>query len=253
MMTHDYAGLLKIFESYLAENKPKGSPASLYDPILYINNLGGKRIRPVMLLMSYNLWFGYLTPALQAALAVEYFHNFTLMHDDIMDEALLRRGQETVHTRFGRNAAILSGDAMLIKSFEYLIDCDNKYRLGSSLAQVMSKISLEICEGQQMDMDFETNPMPSEADYLEMIRKKTACLLGACLRLGSMLAGAPTETCDKLYSCGENLGLAFQIKDDLLDVFGDPDHTGKQQAGDILRGKKNFLYVKTINALNESE
>ena len=248
----DYSALLKTFEVYLVNNRPNGSPDSLYSPVRYINELGGKRIRPVLLLMAYNLWFEDVTPALQAAMAVEYFHNFTLMHDDIMDEAHLRRGKESVHVKYGTNAAILSGDAMLIKSFEYLIDLENKYRLGSSISQVMAKTALEICEGQQMDMDFESGTAISEEEYLEMIRKKTAALIGSCLRIGSMLAGASTEVSDKLYACGEYLGIAFQIKDDLLDTFGDPNLTGKQLGADILRGKKNFSYVRTLNSLSEA-
>jgi len=253
MIQKDYLDLVRIFEKYLSDQTIQGSPDSLYEPVRYINSLGGKRIRPVFLLMTYNLWFDDVSPALQAAMAIEYFHNFTLMHDDIMDEALLRRGQESVHIKYGRNSAILSGDAMLIKSFDYLIDVENKYRLGSSISRTLAKASLEICEGQQMDMDFETRTSPTESEYLEMIRKKTACLIGASMRIGSMLAGATSEVGDKLYSCGENLGLAFQIKDDILDVFGDPELTGKQTGGDILRGKKNFLYVRTYNALSEQE
>ena len=227
MMQKKYADLVQIFEDYLASHQLNGSPATLYEPVRYINSLGGKRIRPVLLLMSYNLWFDDVSPALQAAMAIEYFHNFTLMHDDIMDESELRRGKESVHVRFGKNSAILSGDAMLIKAFDYLIDLENKYRLGTSISQVLAKTSLEICEGQQMDIDFETRTSPSAEEYLEMIRKKTACLLGACMRMGAILAGATSETGDKLYSCGENLGLAFQIK-------------------------KNFLYVQAYNNLPES-
>lgn len=253
MIQKDYLDLVRIFEKYLSDQTIRGNPDSLYEPVRYMNSLGGKRIRPVFLLMTYNLWFDDVSPALQAAMAIEYFHNFTLMHDDIMDEALLRRGQESVHVKYGRNSAILSGDAMLIKSFDYLIDLENKYRLGTSVSRTLANASLEICEGQQMDMDFETRTSPTEGEYLEMIRKKTACLIGASMRIGSMLAGATAEVGDKLYSCGENLGLAFQIKDDILDVFGDSKLTGKQTGGDILRGKKNFLYVRVYNALSEQE
>lgn len=252
MVQKDYSTLLQIFENYLSSHQLNGSPNTLYEPISYINSLGGKRIRPVLLLMSYNLWFDDVSPALQAALAIEYFHNFTLMHDDIMDESEMRRGKPSVHIHYGKNAAILSGDAMLIKAFDYLIDLENNYRLGSSISQVLSKTSLEICEGQQTDMDFETRTSPTEEEYIEMIRKKTACLLGACMRIGAMLAGASKETANKLYAYGENLGLAFQIKDDILDVFGDPELTGKEKGGDILRGKKNFLYVRAYNNLSES-
>ena len=253
MSQHDYPHLVRVLETFLKDHQPDGQPRSLYEPITYINSLGGKRIRPVLLLMAYNLWFDDVAPALPAAQAVEYFHNFSLMHDDIMDEASLRRGQESVHTRFGRNAAILSGDALLIKSFDILIELENKYRLSTSISKIMSKVSLEICEGQQMDMDFEKIIAPSEDAYIEMIRKKTACLLGASMKIGASLAGASEEDADKLYSFGENIGLAFQIQDDILDVFGEESMTGKQQGGDILRGKKNFLYVHLFNSLSEKD
>lgn len=253
MSQHDYPHLVRLLELYLQDHQPGGHPQSLYEPITYINALGGKRIRPVLLLMAYNLWFDDVSPALPAAQAVEYFHNFSLMHDDIMDEAELRRGQESVHTKFGRNAAILSGDALLIKSFDILIDLENRYKLSSSISRVMSKVSLEICEGQQMDMDFEKIMAPTEDEYLEMIRKKTACLVGASLRMGAYLAGSSVDIADKLYAFGENIGLAFQIHDDMLDTFGETSVTGKQQGGDILRGKKNFLYTRSVNALNENE
>jgi geranylgeranyl diphosphate synthase, type II len=253
MIQKDYSTLLQIFENHLSTHQLNGSPNSLYEPIRYINNIGGKRIRPVLVLMAYNLWFDDVSPALPAALAMEYFHNFTLMHDDIMDESEMRRGKPSVHKQYGMNAAILSGDAMLIKAFDYLIDLELTYRLGSSVSLLLAKTSLQICEGQQMDMDFETSASPTEPEYLEMIRKKTACLIGASLRIGSMLAGVPAEVGDKLYSCGENLGLAFQIQDDILDVFGDSRLTGKKTGGDILRGKKNFLYVRVYNSLSEKE
>jgi len=249
MSQHDYATLSGKFEAYLASHQPYGSPDSLYEPIRYINELGGKRIRPVLLLMAYNLWHEDITPALPAALAVEYFHNFSLMHDDIMDEAPLRRGKKTVHTLFGRNSAILSGDAMLIRCFDLLIEAGRHKEIGVDLCSVMCKVSLEICEGQQMDMDFESRPSPTEPEYLEMIRKKTACLLGASLQMGAILAGADHQDEVLLYNFGESMGLGFQIQDDYLDVFGDATLTGKQKGGDILRGKKNFLYVHTFSTL----
>jgi geranylgeranyl diphosphate synthase type II len=249
MSQHDYATLASKFEAYLASHQPYGSPDSLYKPIRYINELGGKRIRPVLLLMAYNLWHDDITPALPAALAVEYFHNFSLMHDDIMDEAPLRRGKKTVHTLYGRNSAILSGDAMLIRCFDLLIEAGRQNEIGVDLCSVMCKVSLEICEGQQMDMDFEARASPTEPEYLEMIRKKTACLLGASLQMGAILAGANQQDEVLLYNFGESMGLGFQIQDDFLDVFGDASLTGKQKGGDILRGKKNFLYVHTFSSL----
>ena len=245
----DYQTLHDTFEAYLAAHQPYGQPDTLYDPIRYINDLGGKRIRPVLLLMAYNLWQDDVTPALPAAMAVEYFHNFSLMHDDIMDEAPLRRGKETVHTKYGRNAAILSGDAMLIRCFELLLQAGERNGVGANLCLLMSKASLEICEGQQMDMDFESLPSPTESEYLEMIRKKTSCLFGVSLQLGALLGGASEAEANALYRFGEKMGLGFQIQDDYLDVFGEAGSTGKQQGGDILRGKKNFLYVHLYNIL----
>lgn len=249
----DFDVLTERFETYLSSHQPYGSPDTLYLPVRYINELGGKRVRPALLLMAYNLWHEEITPALPAALAIEYFHNFSLMHDDIMDEAPLRRGKQTVHTLFGRNSAILSGDAMLIRCFDLLLEAGKQKEIGAELCSVMARTSLEICEGQQMDMDFESLPSPSEPEYLEMIRKKTACLLGTSLRLGAMLAGASHHASDTLYAFGEKLGMGFQVQDDYLDVFGDSKLTGKQQGGDILRGKKNFLYVHTFNRLSPPE
>src|SRR6187401_1728538 len=250
MHRQDYTSLTQTFEDYLSAHQPYGSPDSLYEPVRYINELGGKRIRPVLLLMAYNLWHEDITPALPAAMAVEYFHNFSLMHDDIMDEAPLRRGKETVHHRFGRNAAILSGDAMLIRCYELLLQAGERNSSGAQLCLMMCKASLEICEGQQLDMDFEKLSSPTEAEYLEMIRKKTSCLLGISLQLGAILAGADEVEALALYAFGEKMGLGFQIQDDYLDTFGDEQLTGKQRGGDILRGKKNFLYVHTYNTLS---
>lgn len=249
MSQQDYAALSGIFETYLMSHQPYGSPDSLYSPIRYINEIGGKRIRPALLLMAYNLWHEDVTPALPAALAVEYFHHFSLMHDDIMDEAPLRRGKQTVHQKFGRNAAILSGDAMMIRCFDLLLQSGERLGVGAQLCELMCKVALEICEGQQMDMDFESLPSPTEAEYIEMIRKKTACLLGVSLQLGAVLAGASERDSLLLYQFGEMMGLGFQIQDDYLDTFGESKTTGKQQGGDILRGKKNFLYVRTYNVL----
>ncbi len=253
MSQYDYAALTGKFETYLSSHQPYGSPDTLYEPIRYINEIGGKRIRPVLLLMAYNLWHEDITPALPAALAVEYFHNFSLMHDDIMDEAPLRRGKETVHSLFGRNSAILSGDAMLIRCFDLLIEAGRQRDIGVELCSLMCRISLEICEGQQMDMDFESLASPTESEYLEMIRKKTACLLGACLQMGALMAGAEHGDARTLYHFGEKMGLGFQVQDDYLDVFGDTSLTGKQKGGDILRGKKNFLYVHTCNIVSPPE
>jgi len=253
MNRQDYTSLSRTFEDYLSAHQPYGSPDSLYEPIRYINELGGKRIRPVLLLMAYNLWQEDITPALPAAMAVEYFHNFSLMHDDIMDEAPLRRGKETVHHKYGRNAAILSGDAMLIRCYELLLQAGDRSGSGAELCLLMCKASLEICEGQQMDMDLESLTSPTEAEYLEMIRKKTSCLFGVSLQLGAILGGATEAKSKALYAFGEKMGLGFQIQDDYLDVFGDEALTGKVRGGDILRGKKNFLYVHAYNKLSPPE
>ena len=250
MAQYDYQALAGKFESYLAAHQPYGSPDTLYEPIRYINDLGGKRIRPVLLLMAYNLWHEDITPALPAALAVEYFHNFSLMHDDIMDEAPLRRGKKTVHMLYHRNNAILSGDAMLIRCFDLLLEAGRQQDKGAELCSWMTKVSLEICEGQQMDMDFEKLDSPTEDQYLDMIRRKTAALIGTSLKLGAILGGANHHEALSLNNFGEKIGMAFQVQDDYLDVFGDISLTGKQSGGDILRGKKNFLYVHTCNTLS---
>ncbi|MDQ3017497.1 MAG: polyprenyl synthetase family protein [Bacteroidota bacterium] len=249
-MKQNVQALHKIFEDYLIQQQPHGTPDTLYEPVRYMNDIGGKRIRPLLVLLAYQLWHQDITPSLSAAIAVEYFHNFSLMHDDIMDEAPLRRGHESVYHKFGRNAAILSGDAMLISSFQLLLQAGNLSQSGSELIALLSQTAMQICEGQQLDMDFEIRETITEAEYIEMIRCKTACLIGFSLQVGALLAGACEEESDAIYKYGENLGLAFQIQDDYLDVFGDISLTGKQEGGDILRGKKNFLYVHTLNKLS---
>lgn len=249
MGQHDYQALFILFDHYLRDHPPSGYPDSLYAPMRYINQMGGKRIRPVLLLMGYNLWSDDVIPALPAAMAVEFFHNFSLMHDDIMDEAPLRRGKETVHQFFGRNKAILSGDAMLIMCFQLLLEAGKEKHIADQLMKLMMATSLEICEGQQLDMDFEGRESIDKEEYLEMIRKKTACLLGLSLQLGAILAGASATDAELLYHFGQNMGMAFQIKDDFLDAFGDEKLTGKQSGGDILQGKKNFLYVLTAHEI----
>lgn len=253
MSPQDFKTLAEKFETFLHSRQPSGTPDSLYEPIRYINTIGGKRIRPALLLMACNLWKEDVTSALPAALAVEYFHNFSLMHDDIMDEAPMRRGKPSVHKLFGQNSAILSGDAMLIQCFDLLLEAGEKSGRGAELCSLMCKAALEICGGQQLDMDFEKRDTPSESEYLEMIRCKTSCLLGVSMQIGALLSGADAEEAKKLYDFGEQIGLGFQIQDDYLDVFGDESLTGKQKGGDILRGKKNFLYVTTCRQLPDSE
>ncbi len=250
MRLKDFQFLAEEFSAFLFARQPKGEPDSLYAPVRYINTLGGKHIRPILLLMAYNLWKDDLDKAMPAALAVEYFHNFSLMHDDIMDAAPLRRGNPSVHKVYGENSAILSGDAMLIQCFGLLLESGKEMGSAAHLCEVMCQAALEICEGQQLDMDFEKMDSPNESQYLEMIRKKTACLLGTSMHLGAILAGAEERDAHLLYTFGEKLGLGFQIQDDILDVFGDAILTGKQQGGDILQGKKNFLYVAAYAQLS---
>ncbi len=253
MSPQDFKTLSGIFESFLFSRQPTGSPDTLYKPIRYINTLGGKRIRPALLLMAYNLWKEDVTPALPAALGVEYFHNFSLMHDDIMDEAPIRRGKQSVHMLYGQNGAILSGDAMLIQCFSLLLEAGKAKGRGAELCSLMCHAALQICEGQQSDMDFEKLDSPSETEYLEMIRQKTACLLGLSMEMGALLTGAEDSDAKTLYIFGEKMGLGFQIQDDFLDIFGDEQKTGKQKGGDILRGKKNFLYVTACSKLEGLE
>lgn len=218
------------------------SPENLYQPIKYILSLKGKRIRPQLVVLGAELFgFTAIDTVVPASIAIEYFHNFTLIHDDIMDKAPLRRGQETVHQKWGDDVAILSGDALLIKAYEQLAQCPSSDI--PDLLKVFNKVALEVCEGQQMDMDFENKGIVSEAEYVNMIRLKTSVLLGGALKLGAIIAGAPSTEQDKLYNFGENLGIAFQLQDDILDAFGDPETFGKQVGGDIIVNKKTILHV----------
>ncbi|WP_266369371.1 polyprenyl synthetase family protein [Tellurirhabdus rosea] len=219
-------------------------PAELYDPIRYIMNLGGKRMRPLMTLMAAYLFEDNWQKALRPAVAVEVFHNFTLMHDDIMDQAPLRRGQPTVHEKWNHNIAILSGDVMLVNAYELLLDVETPH-IKRVLAR-FNRTAAEVCEGQQLDMNFETRWDVCEDEYLEMIKLKTSVLLGFALELGGIIAGADEETTHLLYEGGVNIGLGFQLKDDLLDVYGDPAKFGKQVGGDIISNKKTFLLIEAL-------
>lgn len=229
------------------ENIPyENQPASLYAPIGYILALGGKRIRPALVLLAYDMFRNDTEKALDAALGWEIFHNFTLLHDDLMDKADKRRGQLTVHKKWDDNTAILSGDAMLILAYQYIARTPS-----AELKQVLDLFSVtaaEICGGQQYDMEFESRMDVREEEYLEMIRLKTAVMLGACLKTGAVLAGANTEDAQKLYDFGIHIGLAFQLKDDLLDVFGEPEQFGKNIGGDILCNKKTFLLIHALQS-----
>ena len=219
-------------------------PPELYDPIRYIMSLGGKRMRPLLTLMSAYLFTDDWQRAVRPALGVEVFHNFTLMHDDIMDQAPIRRGQPTVHEQWNANIAILSGDVMLVNAYQLFLGVDAD-KLQPVLVR-FSRTAAEVCEGQQMDMNFETRWDVTEAEYIEMIRLKTSVLLGYALELGGLIAGADAETTRHLYEGGVNIGIGFQLKDDLLDVYGDPVKFGKQVGGDIIANKKTFMLIEAL-------
>ena len=234
--------------------KMPDQPPKLYDPIRYILSLGGKRIRPLLALMSYNLFQDEVEDAILPALSIEVFHNFTLVHDDIMDNAPIRRGKDTVHKKWDDNVAILSGDAMLVKAYELLLSTPKQYL--PQLLKSFNTTALEVCEGQQLDMDFEErnlrdNPV-SEAEYMEMIRLKTSVLFGFSMQLGAMLGYDNIMTSKKLYKIGIELGLAFQLQDDLLDLYGG-ENFGKQVGGDILNAKKTYLLVKALEKASEDD
>ncbi|MCF2506576.1 polyprenyl synthetase family protein [Dyadobacter sp. CY107] len=220
-------------------------PIELYEPIRYIMSLGGKRFRPLLTLLAASIYSDNWANAIKPAMAVEVFHNFTLMHDDIMDQAPLRRGKPTVHEKWNANTAILSGDVMLIKAYDLLLDIPaEKLR---RVLERFNKTAAEVCEGQQLDMNFEIRWDVTEEEYLGMIRLKTSVLLGFALELGGIIGGADEESIQLLYSAGENMGIGFQLKDDLLDVYGDPDKFGKQVGGDIISNKKTFLLIEALS------
>ena len=220
-------------------------PASLYDPIRYVLSLGGKRIRPVLMLLSYNLFREQPESIMMQALALETYHNYTLLHDDLMDQADLRRGHQTVHRRWDANTAILSGDSMLVLAYQRMAQCDDRHL--PAVMQLFTETALEIGEGQQYDMDFETRNDVTEDEYIEMIRLKTSVLLACALKMGAILADAPDADARLLYAFGEKVGLAFQLQDDLLDVYGDPKVFGKAIGGDITSNKKTYMLINAVN------
>jgi geranylgeranyl diphosphate synthase type II len=240
-----------LFIDFLTAIPKKKTPPGLYAPIAYIMELGGKRIRPVPTLMATDAYQGKLDQSLPAALAVELFHNFTLIHDDIMDEAPLRRGQQTVHEKWDLNTGILSGDALLVQAYQGLEAYPDE--LHSKLTRLLSQTALEVCEGQQYDIDFEQQKQTTIAAYLEMIRLKTAVLVGCALKMGAYIAGSEEEEAQKIYDFGIALGMAFQIQDDYLDAFGDPKSFGKQLGGDIIENKKTILYHKALHLGTEEQ
>lgn len=239
------------FINHLKEFTVNKEPKNLYQPINYILNLGGKRLRPVLTLMTAEIFGGNVNNAMNAALSVEVFHNFSLVHDDIMDDAPLRRGKATVHEKWDINTGILSGDAMLIMAYQLFENYKPSTFL--ALAKLFSKTALEVCEGQQYDVDFETRSDVTISEYLKMIAYKTAVLVGAAMKMGAIVADASEEDQNAIYDFGRYLGIAFQLQDDYLDAFGNPETFGKQVGGDIIENKKTYLYLKALEFLGTSE
>ena len=237
-----------IFNAFLGDYRLDDQPQTLYQPIKYILSLGGKRLRPILTLMTADMFGAKTEEALNAALCVEVFHNFSLIHDDIMDDAPLRRGKPTVHEKWNLNTGILSGDAMLILSYQLL-----EYYQGDTyknLNSLFTKTALEVCEGQQYDIDFETRNDVTIDEYIEMITYKTSVLVAAAMKMGAIIAEASAKDQELIYEFGKNLGIAFQIQDDYLDAFGDPQTFGKQVGGDIIENKKTYLYLKAFEKEN---
>ena len=241
----------QAFLAYLDSKNWVREPKNLYDPIDYILQLGGKRMRPILTLMAADIFSSDYKKALPAALAVEVFHNFTLIHDDIMDEAPLRRGKKTVHEKWNLNTGILSGDAMLILAYQFFENY--KPPIFHGLAKLFSKTALEVCDGQQLDVDFETRNDVTIEEYIEMIRLKTSVLVAAALKMGAIVSETDSKNANLIYDFGLNLGLAFQLQDDYLDTFGDPETFGKQIAGDIIENKKTYLYLKALQLADNKD
>jgi geranylgeranyl diphosphate synthase type II len=243
-----YQELISVYFTELHLNK---EPKNLYEPIEYILHLGGKRMRPILTLMATEVFDVDCKKALAAATAIEVFHNFSLVHDDIMDDAPLRRGNETVHEKWNINTGILSGDAMLILAYQHFEEYEPK--IFRELAKLFSKTALEVCEGQQYDVDFETRDDVTIPEYLKMIEYKTAVLVGAAMKMGAIVAETSEDNANLIYDFGLNLGIAFQLQDDYLDAFGDPETFGKQVGGDIIENKKTYLYLKAMEFVKADE
>ncbi len=243
--------ILKLVNNYLDNLPYDRKPASLYAPIRYVLSMGGKRIRPVLMLLAYNLFKEDPESILMPACALETYHNYTLLHDDLMDNADVRRGHETVHRRWDANTAILSGDSMLVLAYQRMAQCDTAKM--PEVMRVFTETALEIGEGQQYDMDFEHRNDVTEAEYIEMIRLKTSVLLACAMKIGAILAGASAEDADNLYRFGEKIGLAFQLQDDYLDVYGDPKVFGKAIGGDITSNKKTYMLINAFNRANDEQ
>ncbi len=240
---------LELISCYFAENQESKSPQNLYDPRNYVMSMHGKKFRALYTLMGYGLFDESIAEALPLAYTVELFHNFTLVHDDIMDDADLRRGQQAVHLKYGEPMAILSGDVMLVEVYDRLAQMED----GLSYVRLFNKMAREVCEGQAMDMDFEARADVTIEEYLKMIELKTAVLLGLSLRVGARRAGASEQDQNHLYHFGVYAGIGFQLQDDYLDVYGDPEKFGKKVGGDIIQGKKTYLYLRALSLLGESE
>lgn len=248
---HSFEALASLFSEKFASAHFPEQPATLYEPNNYFLSMGGKRLRPVLCLMGNELFDAIRPDTFEVAHAIELFHNFTLIHDDVMDQAPLRRGKATVHEKFGLSAALLSGDVMMVRAYEYLSRIDPQYI--KPVLHIFNKSAREVCEGQQLDMDFEKQERVSLEAYLQMIELKTSVLLAASLQMGAVMGGAGETNQLKIYEFGRNLGIAFQIQDDYLDAFGDPDKFGKQVGGDILSDKKTFLLIKALESAGGAE
>jgi len=241
---YTFKELQEIVNEAIAGEAFVKEPKDLYEPISYGLGSGGKRLRPVLSLMAFNLFSKDITSVVRALLGIEIFHNFTLVHDDIMDNADIRRNKPTVHKKWNSNVAILSGDAMFIKAYDYLFNYQGENM--TEVLRVFNKTALQVCEGQQYDMNYENQDDVKESDYLQMIELKTAVLIAASLKIGALMASAPTEDANNLYQFGISMGLAFQLQDDYLDTFGDPAVFGKKIGGDIAANKKTYLFIKAL-------
>ena len=250
-MPQSFSQLLDKVNAHINTLDYAHEPMHLYEPVKYILSLGGKRIRPAMMLMAYNMFRDDVEKILDPALALEIYHNFTLLHDDLMDNADMRRGNPTVHKRWDANTAILSGDVMLSLADVYMSRVDDAYL--REVLSIFHRTSIEIAEGQQYDMDFETRDDVAESEYIEMIRLKTSVLLACALKIGAVLGGASKEDAENLYRLGESIGLAFQLRDDYLDVYGDPKVFGKKIGGDILCNKKTYLYINALRLADKDQ
>lgn len=246
---HTITELIQKINTAVKDIQYNTEPKKLYDPIRYILSIGGKRIRPLLMLMGYNLYRDDVDPIINNALALETYHNFTLLHDDLMDKSDMRRGNPTVHKKWNDNTAILSGDTMLIMAYELF----NKGMKNDAAWTAFIEATLGVCEGQQYDIDFETRNDVTEAEYMEMIRMKTSLLLGYALKIGAMLGGGDQEDVENLYKFGEKMGLAYQLQDDLLDVYGDPTKFQKKLGGDIVDNKKTFMLINAYQRANQEQ